>query len=79
MVYLLKWVGHAAGRGFEGFWEAPFFYPSHHVLAWSDHMLGPGLMAAAWNAIVPGWVGAYNVLFLSAFACTGTAMAWVLR
>ncbi len=79
MIYLLKWVGHEAGRGFAGFWDAPFFYPSRGVLAWSDHMLGPGLAATAWNAVVPGWVGAYNILFLSSFALTAAAMAWVLR
>jgi hypothetical protein len=79
VLYMLKWVGHEAGRGFAGFWDAPFFYPARGVFAWSDHMLGPGLAAAAWNALVPGWVGAYNLLLLSSFAWTGGAMAWVLR
>jgi hypothetical protein len=78
-LYLLKWVGHEAARGFAGFWDPPFFYPEKGVLAWSDHLLGPGLAAAAWNAAVPGWVGAYNALLLSSFAWTGAAMAWVLR
>src|ERR1700731_673337 len=27
-LYLLKWVGHEAGRRFAGFWDAPFFYPA---------------------------------------------------
>jgi hypothetical protein len=79
VLYLLKWVGHEAGRGFAGFWDAPFFYPTKGVLAYSEHMLGPGLAASAWNAVVPGWVGAYNALFLSSFAFTGWAMSWTLR
>ena len=78
-LYLLKWVGHEARLGFAGFWDAPFFYPSRGVLAYSDHMVGPGLAAMVWSSVVPGWVGAYNVLFLSSFALTGWAMSWVLR
>lgn len=78
-LYLLKWVGHEVRRGFAGFWDPPFFYPHHGVLAWSDHMLGPGLAAAAWNALVPGWVGAYNLLLLSSFALTGWVTSLVLR
>ena len=78
-LYLLKWVGHAARAGFAGFWDPPFFYPAKGVLAYSDHLLGPGLVAAAWNAVVPGWIGAYNLLFLSSFALTGWTLCWVLR
>ncbi|HVT15720.1 MAG TPA: hypothetical protein VHQ90_05980 [Thermoanaerobaculia bacterium] len=78
-VYLLKWTGHELGRGFAGFWDAPFFYPTRGVLAYTDHQLGPGLVATAWQAVVPGWVGAYNMLFLSSFALTGWTTTWVLR
>src|SRR5262249_49090897 len=55
------------------------FYPHQGVLAFSDHLLGPGLVAAAWNAVVPGWIGAYNLLLLSSFALTGWAASWVFR
>jgi hypothetical protein len=79
VLYLLKWVGRELGRHFAGYWEAPFFFPTHDVLAFSDHMLGPGLGATAWNALVPGWVGAYNMLYLSAFAVTAWTLTWVLR
>jgi hypothetical protein len=78
-LYLLKWVGHEAGRRFAGFWDPPFFHPARGVLAYSDHLFGPGLVATAWNALVPGWVGAYNVLLLSSFALSGWTLAWVLR
>src|SRR5205807_4476776 len=52
-LYILKWVAHEAHLGFAGFWDAPFFYPAHDVLAYSDHLLGPGLAAAAFTALVP--------------------------
>ena len=83
ILYVLKWVAHEAHRGFAGFWDAPFFYPAHGVLAYSDHMLGPGLAAAAFTALVPDgmpcWVPAYNLLLWSSFAATGLAACFVLR
>jgi hypothetical protein len=82
-LYILKWVAHEAHRGFAGFWDAPFFYPAHDVLAYSDHLLGPGLAAAAFTALVPDgvprWVPAYNLLLWSSFAATGLAACFVLR
>jgi hypothetical protein len=82
-LYILKWVAHEAHRGFAGFWDAPFFYPTHDVLAYSDHLLGPGLAAAAFTALVPDgvprWVPAYNLLLWSSFAATGLAACFVLR
>jgi hypothetical protein len=82
-LYILKWVAHEAHRGFAGFWDAPFFYPAHGVLAYSDHLLGPGLVAAAFTALVPDgvprWLPAYNLLLWSSFAATGLAACFVLR
>jgi hypothetical protein len=82
-LYILKWVAHEAHRGFAGFWDAPFFYPARDVLAYSDHLLGPGLAAAAFAALVPDgmpqWVPAYNFLLWSSFAATGLAACFVLR
>jgi hypothetical protein len=82
-LYILKWVAHEAHRGFAGFWEAPFFHPAHDVLAYSDHLLGPGLAAAAFTSLVPAglprWVPAYNLVLWSSFAATGLAACFVLR
>jgi hypothetical protein len=78
-LYLLKWVGHELHRGFRGFWDAPFFFPTRDVIAYSDHLFGPGLAAAALNALVPGWVAAYNLVLLASFALTGWTLCYVLR
>jgi hypothetical protein len=82
-LYVLKWVAHEAHRGFAGFWDAPFFYPARGVLAYSDHLLGPGLVAAAFASLVPAgmprWLPAYNFLFFSSFAATGLSACFVLR
>lgn len=83
VLYILKWVAHEAHRGFAGFWDAPFFYPAKGVLAYSDHLLGPGLAAAAFTALMPEdmprWIVAYNLLLWSSFAATGLATCFVLR
>jgi hypothetical protein len=83
VLYILKWVAHEAHRGFAGFWDAPFFYPAHDVLAYSEHLLGPGLAAAGFTALVPAglprWLPAYNLLLWSSFAATGLAACFVLR
>jgi hypothetical protein len=82
-LYILKWVAHEAHRGFAGFWNAPFFFPARNVLGYSDHLLGPGLAAAAFTSLVPAglprWIPAYNLLLLSSFALTGAAACFVLR
>lgn len=82
-LYLLKWVAHEAHRGFAGFWDAPFFYPARQVIAYSDHLLGPGLAAAALTSLVPEglprWIPAFNLLLWSSFAATGLAACFVLR
>ncbi|HYL04738.1 MAG TPA: hypothetical protein VE075_01780 [Thermoanaerobaculia bacterium] len=82
-LYILKWVAHEAHRGFAGFWNAPFFFPARSVLAYSDHLLGPGLAATAFSSLVPEgrphWIPAYNLLLLSSFALTGLAACFVLR
>jgi hypothetical protein len=82
-LYVLKWVAHEAHRGFAGFWDPPFFYPARGVLGYSDHLLGPGLAAAALTSLLPPdmprWVSAYNLLLWSSFASTGLAACFVLR
>jgi hypothetical protein len=82
-LYILKWVAHEVHLGFAGFWDAPFFFPVRSVLAYSDHLLGPGLAAAAFTSLVPEglprWIPAYNLLLLSSFAATGLAGCFVLR
>jgi hypothetical protein len=82
-LYLVKWVAHEAHRAFAGFWDPPFFYPARGVLAYSDHLLGPGLVAEAFTSLVPTglprWIPALNFLLWSSFAGTGVTACFVLR
>jgi hypothetical protein len=76
---LLKWVAHEIPRHFAGFWDAPFFYPERNITAHSDHLLGPGLVAAGFTTLVPSFVAAMNFLVLSSFALCGATTCFVLR
>jgi hypothetical protein len=78
-LYLLEWVAHELPRRFSGFWSAPFFFPARNVIAHSDHLLGPGLAAAGFTALVPNFVAAMNFLVLSSFALCGATTCFVLR
>ena len=78
-LYILKWGSYQISRGLEDFWDAPFYFPTPHVLAMSDHLLGP---AAAFRILrglgIPA-AGAYNLLVLATFAIGGWAAYWVVR
>jgi hypothetical protein len=72
-------VAHEVHRGFAGLWDAPFFYPERHALALSDHLLGPGIAAAASMTLAPNAILAYNLLLFSSFVLSGWSCCYVLR
>lgn len=65
---ILRWVASRVPVFFEDFWSPTFFFPHRGVLALSDHLAGPGVVAALLAAL--GWTPAavYNTLLLAAFA-----------
>ncbi len=83
VLYLLKWGTHQLQLALTGhwpdFWNAPFFYPSPGVIALSEHLAGPALFTAAFTALVPNPVAAYNTLFLGSFVLCGASTFWILR
>ena len=50
IAYIITWV--AENLGSAALWNPPFFHPSSNVLAWSDHMIGLGVIA--WPAVALG-------------------------
>lgn len=71
-------MAHEVHRGFAGLWDAPFFYPETHALALSDHLLGPGIEAAALMMLGPNAIAAYNLLLASSFVLCGWSACYVL-
>lgn len=82
-LYVLKWGIHQIRLGLSGeetdFWNAPFFYPTRDVIAYSDHLVGPAAMAAAFTAVIPNPIAAFNLLFLGSFVLCGWSAYAVLR
>ncbi len=83
LVYILKWGLHEAHRGVQGFWQgfwnAPFLFPTAGVTALSEHMLGPILLATVWSAVDPDPVAFFNLLVAASFVLCAAAACWVLR
>src|SRR3954469_24433475 len=60
-VWILGWDAKAIANGLKGFWEAPNFYPYHHTLAFSDHLLGIAIFTAPVQWITRNAVLTYNI------------------
>ena len=78
-LYFVSWSAHAAERGFAGLWSPPFFHPTPGVLAYSDHLIGPGIALRLAALAGVGPVTAFNLLFLASFVLSGTVTFAVFR
>jgi hypothetical protein len=78
-MWRLGWIAHQLPRDPSRLFDANIYFPAARTLAYSDAMLGPGLLAA------PGlWLGVptlvvYNAVFLAAFVAAGLAMFALAR
>ena len=64
--FILWWNAHVTPLT-EAWWNAPFFWPTHGVTAFAEHLLGISLLATPLQWIGAGPVAAYNVAFLLTF------------
>jgi hypothetical protein len=76
---ILKWGGHQLHLGLRDFWNAPFFYPSRQVTTFSDALLGPAVLMAAFTSLWPNPLAGYNLLVLSSFVLSGWATWYVFQ
>jgi hypothetical protein len=72
--WILGWDADRLAHAFAGLWDAPIFYPYHHTLAFSEHLLGIAVPVApiVWLTARP--FVAYNVAFVASFALAGIGM-----
>src|SRR5260221_13249261 len=78
-VWILGWDAKAIAGGFKGFWEAPNFFPYHHTLAYSDHLLGVAVFTAPIQWITRNAVLAYNIAYLASFVQAGVGLYVLAR
>ena len=75
--WILGWDADRARHLFAGFWDAPIFYPYHHTLAFSEHLLGIAVPVAPLVWLTGRPLVAYNIAFIASFALAGFGM-WLL-
>lgn len=78
-LWVLSWGAHQVREGLPAFWDANVFYPTRGTLTFSDHLFGPAVQLAAFEAVVPNPIAGYNFLFFTSFVGSAFATAWVLH
>jgi hypothetical protein len=73
-IWSMAWVVHQLPRDPLGLFGANSFYPYARTLAFSEHLLIPGLMAAPVALTTGNWVLAYNVITLFTLVLAAWAM-----
>lgn len=72
--WILSWDVHAIIQVPTQLFNANIFYPSSHVLAYSEHLLGSALLASPILLLFHNPILAYNFVFLFSFVVSGYAM-----
>lgn len=72
--WIVAWASHILPRAPLSLFEAPIFYPEHHSLAFSEHMIVPDVLGAPllWMGASPVLV--YNLLIMAGLTLSGWAM-----
>ena len=72
--WTLAWDASRIRVGLAGLWDAPNFFPYHHTLAYSDHLLGIAMLTAPLQWLTGNPILVYNVAFLAAFVSSAAGM-----
>ena len=72
--WIVSWVARQLVRDPSRLFEANIFYPEHNVLAFSEPLIVPGLMAVPMRGLGASPVLTYNLLLLIGFTLTALAM-----
>jgi hypothetical protein len=77
--WILGWDAERLRHGLAGWWDAPNFFPYHHTLAFSEHLLGIAVFVApiVWTTGNP--LIAYNAAFILSFALAAVGMFLLAR
>ena len=72
--WILAWDADGIRNGFQGFWDAPIFYPYLNTLTYSEHLLGIAVLTAPVQWVSGNPMLAYNVAFLLSYVVAGCGM-----
>jgi hypothetical protein len=76
---LLGWDADRLRHGLQGLWDAPYFFPRHYTLAYSEHLLGIAVFVAPIEWLTGNPVLAYNIAYIASFALAGIGMFVLVR
>jgi hypothetical protein len=76
---LLAWDADRIRHGFQGLWDAPYLFPHHHTLAYTEHLLGIALFTAKIEWLTGNPILAYNVAYVGSYALAGFGMFLLAR
>jgi hypothetical protein len=68
---VLRWDAHALVTNPTGLFEAPFFYPYAHSIAFSEHLIGQTLVTLPFLLLTGNPALSYNLNVLLSFVLTG--------
>jgi hypothetical protein len=79
LIWTIAWDAHALAADPLHLFDATAFYPEHHTLAFSEHMLVPAMMGAPlmWGGVSP--VTVYNILIIAGLALSAWSMCIVME
>jgi hypothetical protein len=76
---LLAWDADRMRHAFQGLWDAPYLYPHHLTLAYTEHLLGIALFTAPIEWLTANPILAYNVAYIGSYALAGFGMFLLAR
>jgi hypothetical protein len=76
---LLAWDADRMRHAFQGLWDAPYLYPHHLTLAYTEHLLGIALFTAKIEWFSGNPILAYNVAYIGSYALAGFGMFLLAR
>ena len=70
---ILGWDADRARHLLRGLWDAPYYFPYRHTLAYSEHLLGIALFTAPIEWLFGNPVLSYNVAYVGSYVLAGFA------
>jgi hypothetical protein len=69
--FILGWDADRARHLLRGLWDAPFYFPYRHTLAYSEHLLGIALFTTPIEWLSRDPVLSYNVAYIGSYVLAG--------
>jgi len=76
---ILAWIADRARHGFHAFWDAPYLFPQHRTLAYTEHLIGIALFTTPLEWLTGNPVMVYNLAFIASYALAGFGMFLLAR